>query len=222
MYEWERPTLSLGRFQDATTVDADSARERGVDVVRRPTGGRAVLHDDELTYAVVASTADGIPSGVVASYRHLGAALAGAFRRLGVPAEVTGTKRGSAASAACYLATTQADLAVGSTKLSGSAQVWEGDAVLQHGSFVIARDAGLEAALTRLDAAAAAALAAQTCTIEQFTGVRPSSAQLEDAVVSGFEAALGIGLRPGGWSEAELASARDLEPRFRVEYVRPE
>jgi lipoate-protein ligase A len=215
LYAWERPTLTLGRFQDAGTVDLAEAAARGFDVAFRPTGGRAVLHDDELTYSVVASTADGVPRGVVASYRHFAVALAETFASLGIPAEVTTSTRGRASTAACYLATTQADLAVGASKLSGSAQVWEGDAVLQHGSFVISRDVAAEAAVTRLDAGDAARLAAATCTIEGYTSRRPSPGKVREATVSAFERTLGIVLEPGEWTESELRAARNLESRFR-------
>jgi lipoate-protein ligase A len=216
LYRWERPTLSLGRFQNAATVDLGLAAERGIDVVRRPTGGRAVLHDDELTYSVVAGVADGVPTGTVASYRHFAAALADAFLALGVTAEVTPSKRGAASSAACYLATSQADLAVGASKLSGSAQVWERDTVLQHGSFVVSRDVALEAGLTRLDAAGETALGATTCTIEEVTGRRPDPGELVQAVCAGFAFALGIALEPDDWAPDEVAAAHDLEQRFRV------
>jgi lipoyl(octanoyl) transferase len=216
LYRWERPTLSLGRFQDSSSVDLGLATERGVDIVRRPTGGRAVLHDDELTYSVVASTVDGVPRGVVASYRHFAAALADAFIALGVPAEATPPRKGAKDSAACYLASSQADLAVGASKLSGSAQVWERDSVLQHGSFVVSRDVALESALTRLDSDGEKALATQTCTIEDVTGRRPETGELVQAVCAGFAYELGIALEPALWAEEEIATARDLEPRFRV------
>ena len=175
-----------------------------------------MLHDDELTYSVVAGTADGVPRGVVASYRHLAAALADAFLALGVPAQVMPAKRGRQASAACYLATSQADVAVGASKLSGSAQVWEGEAVLQHGSFVITRDTDLEAALTRLSPEDADALRDGSCTIADVTGRRPEPAELVQAVVGGFANALGVGFEPCEWTAEEAAAAHDLEPRFRV------
>jgi len=89
LYRWQVPTVSLGRFQPLAQVDLDVCGRRGFDVVRRPTGGRGVLHDDEVTYGIVAGTADGVPRGVAASYRHLSGALAEAYSLLGVPAQVT-------------------------------------------------------------------------------------------------------------------------------------
>jgi lipoyl(octanoyl) transferase len=218
LYRWERPTLTLGRFQALNDADLDLARSSGVDVVRRPTGGRAVLHDDEVTYSVVAALADGVPRGTVASYRHFAAALAAAFRDLGVETQVTEASRGQRGSASCYLASTQADLVVGASKLSGSAQVWERDAVLQHGSFVVSRDIGLEAALLGLPPDQRALFEAETSTLESAAGTRPSIACIEEAVAGGFESALGVVLEPGVYTDAELGNARDLDQRFRVEW----
>ena len=216
LYRWERPTLTLGRFQDAASVDLALAAARGADVARRPTGGRAVLHDDEVTYAVTASLADGVPRGVVASYRHIAGGLAAAFRLLAVPAVVTPSARGRRSSASCYMATTQADLSVGASKLSGSAQVWEADAVLQHGSFVVSRDVELESALTRLSGQEREELARSACTIEGVSGVRPPIVEIEAAIAEGFESALGVAFEPGTFTARELAAARDLDQRFRV------
>lgn len=194
LYRWRAPTVSLGRFQSAADVDRDACVRLGVDVVRRATGGRGVLHDDELTYGVTVCEADGVPRGVGASYRHLGAALLAAYAGLGVPAEFTASHRGVKGSAACYLAATQADLSLAGAKLSGSAQVWSGGACLQHGSFIVTRDVAREASVFRLAQHAAEALARDAVTIEGVLSRRPGPEQLEDAVVRGFSDALGVRL----------------------------
>lgn len=211
LYRWERPTASLGRFQPEADADSRACTRFGVEVVRRATGGRGVLHDDELTYSVTAAEADGLPRGVAASYRHLGAALVAAYRRLGVPAELTAGHRGARGSSACYLAATQADLSLAGSKLSGSAQVWADGACLQHGSFVVTRDVPREAAVFRLDAQAAAALASSAVTIGEATGRRPADEELVAAVVEGFSEALGIELAPATATADELAMALRLE-----------
>ena len=140
LYEWQRPTVTLGRFQAADSIDREFCSASGIDVVRRPTGGRGVLHADEVTYSIVAGLRDGVPRGTSASYRMLCGGLAEAYRLLGVDAALTARPRGSRSSAACYLHATAADLSLGARKLSGSAQVWFHDSVLQHGSFTISRD----------------------------------------------------------------------------------
>ena len=113
LYEWTRPTVTLGRFQDAGQIDGEFCSAHGIDVVRRQTGGRGVLHDDEVTYSIVAGVADGIPRGTSGSYATLCGGLAEAYARLGVDAALTARSRGSRDSAACYLHATRADLSLG-------------------------------------------------------------------------------------------------------------
>lgn len=89
LYRWDPPCLSLGRHERARgRYDAEEAARRGIDIVRRPTGGRAVYHDDELTYAVAAPT--GMWGGLRESYARINHALARGLRALGVPAETAG------------------------------------------------------------------------------------------------------------------------------------
>lgn len=217
LYQWARPTVSLGRFQDPKGVDVAYCEARGIDIVRRATGGRGVLHDDELTYAVIARTVDGIPRGTAASYRYLCAALVTAYRELGVGADLTARARGEGSSAACYLHATQADLSLGVLKLSGSAQVWHRDTVLQHGSFARTRDVDREASVFRLGATEARRLAEQTATLGDVLKLVPSIDAIAGAVETGVSRALGVTLRRGGYTEAELTSAVQLEAMARVE-----
>jgi lipoate-protein ligase A len=211
IYSFQPPAVSLGRFQAPEDVDLEACAGFGIDVCRRPTGGRAVLHDDEVTYSVVASTRDGLPRGVAASYRHLGAALTSAYERLGISAHLSAGRRGDAASASCYLQATRADLVADGAKLSGSAQVWDGDVCLQHGSFVLGRDVRKEAAVLRLDSGATDTLAAETVTIEQASGRRPPRDEVTAAVREAFAEVLGVELDEGELTEGELRWAGALE-----------
>ncbi len=210
LYRWERPTVTLGHFQKAEQVDFGACAARGFDVVRRPTGGRGVLHDDELTYAVVAHVDDGVPRSVAASYRHLCAALAHAYRELGVEAELTPRARGATDSGACYMHATQADLSLGAAKLSGSAQVWAADAVLQHGSFVRSRDVEAEAEVFRLGEQGRSALLASTATLSAVRGGAPSIESITEAAISGFEDVLGVRLELDRLSPEEVESAESF------------
>jgi lipoyl(octanoyl) transferase len=210
IYTWARPTVSLGRFQDVSGIDVDLCQRHGIDIVRRFTGGRGVLHADEVTYSVVASTDDGVPRGVAASYRHLCSGLAEAYRILGVEAALTQRPRGDRGSSACYLHATPADLSVGVRKLSGSAQVWLGTTVLQHGSFTISRDVSLEAEVFRLDEEARRALDMTTATLADSTGAGLTHGEVADAVRRGFETGLGISLLEGGLTPHEIAEARSF------------
>jgi hypothetical protein len=139
VYRWSRPTLSFGRNQPARgRYDDGIAPLLGGDVVRRPTGGREVLHDRELTYAVV------LPlralGGLREAYIQVNAALVEALRSLGVAAEAA-PRRGSVPSpsaGACFAEAAPGEVTVGGRKLVGSAQARVDGSLLQHGSLLLA------------------------------------------------------------------------------------
>src|SRR2546428_7110330 len=86
-YGWRRPTISLGRNQKVeNAVDVDYCRANGIDIVHRPTGGRAVLHDDELTYAVISNDSSFFGDTIYGNYKRVSEALCLGYRRLGAPA----------------------------------------------------------------------------------------------------------------------------------------
>jgi len=132
LYAWEKPTLSLGRFQSLEAVHVDACAAAGIDLVRRPTGGRAVLHHQEVTYGVVAGL-EMFPPGVAASYRRLSDALLGALQRLGLTPQLQ-RKHARSDADVCFEAPSFAELTLGGKKICGSAQTRNKDALLQHGS----------------------------------------------------------------------------------------
>jgi lipoate-protein ligase A len=135
VFRWSQPAISLGRFQNIEReILSDVCQERGVALVRRPTGGRAVYHLDEVTYSLVIAKDYGVPTGVVAAYAFLAPGLQAALATLGVPSELSEEHVSKNPSAACFASSTQADLTTHGFKLIGSAQVWRDDALLQQGS----------------------------------------------------------------------------------------
>jgi lipoate-protein ligase A len=135
VFRWSQPAISLGRFQSIEREIMHAVcLERGVALVRRPTGGRAVYHRDEFTYSIVISKRFGVPPGVVAAYAYLAQGLLVALADLDVHAELSDERVSKHPSAACFASSTQADLTSGGFKLIGSAQVWKDDALLQQGS----------------------------------------------------------------------------------------
>lgn len=148
-YGWNPPTLSIGYFQKAVVeVDLAAVEQQGIGFVRRPTGGRAVLHDRELTYSIIVSeNYPGMPSGVTEAYRVLSEGLLRGFQLLGLDAqmvqmEAEGKKRAGAevTSAACFDAPSWYELVVEGRKVAGSAQMRHKGAVLQHGSVLLELD----------------------------------------------------------------------------------
>lgn len=216
LYGWSEPTLSLGRFQSIEEVDVAAAAASKVSIVRRPTGGRGVLHFDEVTYSVVAGVRDGIPRGVTASYAWILRGLVCTFRVLGIDASLSdrGEQRTQHRSAACYSSMTSADLTVGMKKLSGSAQVWLDDTVLQHGSLTISKDVLKEAELLRLDRSQTDTLGASITTISSISSPVPTRESIRLALIQGFTEALGLRFEESSLSQEELAIAADISGQF--------
>jgi lipoate-protein ligase A len=153
VYGWVRPTLSLGRNQRAAGVYRESIlAERGIDVVRRPTGGRALLHHREITYSVTGPCDDN--GALLTEYGRINALLCHALTSFGVPVEVaTPASRAMAPSAApCFAEPARGELTLRGRKLVGSAQWRERGAMLQHGSILVEDDQSSIAELLRLPA----------------------------------------------------------------------
>lgn len=146
IYQWDRPTLTLGRHQevDADGVDLATCARLGVAVVRRPTGGRAVFHGPGLTYAIVAP----LPhpgTTVVACYRWAIAPLIAALAALSLPVAELGRTHGATGEArlhaACYAAPSAGEVSLAGRKWIGSAQRRLRRAFLQHGAIPFTHDA---------------------------------------------------------------------------------
>jgi len=148
VYGWARPTLSFGRNQTARgRYDPDRIREAGVDVVRRPTGGRAILHHREVTYSVAAPVEQ---MGTLAeSYHRINRLLLEGLQRLGVPAsEASAVERTPLPGVTpCFQAPVSGEIIAGGRKLVGSAQFRERGALLQHGSILVDNDQSLASSL---------------------------------------------------------------------------
>lgn len=142
IYAWERPTLSFGRHESAARqYDATAIAAADIDVVRRPTGGRALLHHREVTYSVTAPIVAEEP--LRASVRRFNQVLLRALHHLGVPAvEAEQPHAMRPAGAACFAVPAAGELTLGGRKLVGSAQVRAEGALLQHGSILLDDDQG--------------------------------------------------------------------------------
>lgn len=150
LYRWDPPCLSFGRNEPATSrYDVEKIRTLGLDTVRRPTGGRAVWHDAELTYAVAA------PCHAFGSLRQTYLAihqmLAGALERLGVTTTLASRRSGRVprpSAGACFALSAGGEIVVDDRKLVGSAQVRIGKAFLQHGSVLLANEQDVVSGVT--------------------------------------------------------------------------
>jgi lipoate-protein ligase A len=195
-YTWSPPAVSLGRFQDeASSVNTAACQERGIDIVRRITGGRAVLHNDELTYSVIAPSGGSLfPNDVLGTYKMIAAALLAGLRDLGVVAEMV-SRSGRHADRvhhhpkepACFSSPSWYEILVREKKIIGSAQRRVPGAFLQHGSILIGYNPSLEAAVIP----GGGLHGAVTC-IRQELGREVKLEQVKDSIKKGFSRALGI------------------------------
>ncbi|MCX5833186.1 MAG: biotin/lipoate A/B protein ligase family protein [Deltaproteobacteria bacterium] len=141
-FGWDPPAVSLGYFQDAMKeVNLSYCREHGIDVVRRPTGGKAVFHDCEVTYSLVAGENHPLfPRGILGTYQVISSAILKALSKLGVEAEMTADGRSRAPdglAAFCFSVPSRYELLVEGRKICGSAQTRSRGVFLQHGSILV-------------------------------------------------------------------------------------
>lgn len=135
-YGWAPPAVSIGYSQKMNVETIENIKTKGFDVVRRLTGGRAVLHFAELTYSFVASPPV-LSEQLNEAYRQICQGLILGLRHLGVEAELGKSNKQYKDFSDCFMATTQADLQVNQRKMVGSAQLRRQGAVLQHGSILL-------------------------------------------------------------------------------------
>jgi len=216
-YRWRPATISLGYGQSVTAdVDLEVCRQAGLDVVRRSTGGRAVLHDHEVTYAVIAPLHTGLFGGsVLDCYRVISDVLQQTLVKLGLPAKlVPGKPRGgqqNAIKAVCFSAPSQYELVIDGRKVAGSAQKRHGQAFLQHGSIPIEMDLALLGRVLKADMDKATADSLQTVGWLNHWSPRPLAVNdLETLLADEFSRHLQIEWLHSGPTAAELRQARSL------------
>jgi lipoate-protein ligase A len=204
-YTWQGPWVSLGYGQRADPLRVERCRVGGVGLVRRATGGAAVLHGRDLTYAV-AAPASTLPRGLVGTYRLVSDALVEALRELGVNAwRNPGSPRteGPARPFDCFLAPAADEICADpprNRKLVGSAQRRVGGAVLQHGSIRLTPDPPSAVCAAELSHGHATSLAELGCSADR--------EEIGSRVARALAQRLGLPLAPDEASPKELEYAR--------------
>lgn len=230
-YRWTPPCVTLGKFQPANgNVKVAECARLGIDIVKRPTGGRAILHDQEVTFSIILAETDlpGAGANIMESYRALGCALVDGLRRLGLPAALVdhhAQARGgdpasvmAAGNPACFAAKARCDLMVAGKKLIGSAQMRKDGLILQQNSLpLVINFPTWGDAFYRADWEAvmkAGAVDLHTC-----AGRAVPYDEVVAALCAGFTAALGITLAPGALTAVEAARADALTPEYTIQAI---
>jgi len=223
-YTWDPATLSIGYFQKAQQeVIMEKVEEYGLGFVRRPTGGRAVLHDQELTYSVVVSeNYPGMPSQVNEAYRVISNGLLKGFHQLGLQAEMVSLaseeekeKYASMGSAACFDSPSWYELVVEGKKVAGSAQTRQRGTILQHGSILLDMDVDklfnlLHFSSDRLRQRMKDSFLNKAVAINHVSDRKVSLSEATEAFFKGFEEGLSIELVPGTLTKEEEELAEQL------------
>ena len=222
-YGWNLPTVSIGYFQKAASeIDLSACQARKVTVVRRLTGGRAVLHDAELTYSIVVKEDYPLlPKTITASYRYLSEGVLAGLRQLGADVQMTtprsayGQKVKHAGSAACFDSPSHYEITYEGRKLVGSAQVRKQGVILQHGSILIRFSPETVAAVLQLPSIQmrekiTALLGQRATSMEEILGRRVNYAELGSILLPAFSQALGVTFVPGELTAYEQDTSRQL------------
>ena len=212
VYGWSRPTLSLGRNQRANGVYLlDELERRGIGVVRRPTGGRALLHHREVTYSVTAPcTAD---AGLAAEYARFNLLLGSALETLGVDVVVADppTRSAPPGAAPCFAEPARGELTFDGRKLVGSAQWRHDGALLQHGSILVDDDQASIPSLMREPVP----LSGRPATLRDALGRAPVLSEVAEALFAAVRTHLDPRARPVERDETLTQDAEQLAIQFR-------
>lgn len=213
-YSWAPCCLSLGRFQSTAGLNRAGAAELGIDLARRPTGGRAIVHDDELTYAVVAPAGHALTAlSIRDSYRLLATALQAAVCLIGGATEPAARSRRRALHDQpgrrldrqdCFATPSDYEILADGRKLIGSAQVRRDGALLQHGSILLDRYLSPDLLFGRAE------FGPPPATLRSLLGRAVAPDELIEALVIAFQQTYGIGLEPDVLSNDEEQLAEQL------------
>lgn len=209
LYEWDIPSVSIGYFQRMSDINIDYCRERSIPIVRRPTGGRAILHNHEITYSFSVKTEYGAFSkGLLDSYKKISRAFGLALSKIGLASELKLQKEPHRnRSPLCFQSTSYGEITINSKKVIGSAQKRWTDGLLQQGSIPFIIDEDEIAKVFRLKSSEIG---------KKFTGLKKILSNLniesfKDAIRISFEETFDTRLILSSPSQDEISLAEELE-----------
>lgn len=216
-YTWNPACLSLGYNQKATeSCDMDAIRAYGYTMVRRRTGGRAVLHDDELTYSVCADSSLFGGGAVLDVYMMISSALADGLKAFGVNADLVphGSGKGADKTSACFDVPSSFEIAWNGRKLVGSAQFRAGRHFLQHGSILLSADVAALLSCCALPKALGERMSSGIATVSEALGRSVEKYELVPHIAEHFGRLVGGAPVEQGLSLTEIARAKELAGKY--------
>lgn len=227
LYQWSPSCISIGYHQKTDILAPRQCRVAGIDVVRRPTGGRAVFHAEEWTYSVVIPIRRGGTDRLESVYQMIGKGLVQGLNRLGIPAAMEKRRLNlhshyrSELGESCFSAAAKYEVVAQGKKLVGSAQRKYSDCILQHGSILTGEaHARLPFYFSGLDSSKRKRMSEvirnkATC-IQSLIGTIPAFEEGADAIRKGMEEVLGVRMGAEELSDNEKSRISDLRPEFSI------
>ncbi len=219
LYGWKPFCLSLGYGQRTRDADLDALAARGWDLTRRPTGGKAILHGDELTYSLCLPLDHPLAGGdIIESYRRISAGLLRALELLGLEADAPRQReqaRGADLGPVCFEMPSHYEISVGGRKLIGSAQLRRKGALLQHGTLPLRGDLARICDVLTFESESARRQRKRTVreralTLAEAAGEPLTWSEAASAIERGFASAFNLEMAPNQLSPAELSRAEQL------------
>lgn len=222
-YTWSRPALTIGYFQKVERdMDPDACRKGGVPIVRRITGGRAVLHGNDLTYSVASGVhTTELPNTIQGAFFEIGRGLIEGLHRMGLEADaVRAPSKETGRSPICFMSTSWYEITCSGRKMIGSAQRRWKDGMLQQGSLLFGFDPDAYYKLFRVPEESRREQIIQEsrrriACLDDLLPIRASPGTVAKHIAAGFEKALGITLKSAGLTPLEHERAEQL---YRIKY----
>ncbi|MGK0289270.1 MAG: lipoate-protein ligase A [bacterium] len=212
-YGWKQPTVSFGKAKpNLNSIDLEVCKKNQFDAVVRPTGGKTVLHDLELTYAFIV---DGsfFPSSIVESYQIISRALLRSFRELQLPVDMKEEKDILGNTSICFKEVSSFEITIDRKKLVGSAQYRRKGRILQHGSILLQMRWDLWKQLWRLPKDSTELMDRVTC-VQDHLDVLPSIQELQDSLSKAFQEEFQTELILQDLTQEELTQIEQLQPKY--------
>ncbi len=217
LYGWDPACLSLGYAQNYADIDPIALSQFGWEVVRRPTGGRAILHTDELTYSVIAPYGEPrIEGGVLESYQRLSKALLAALQLLDLPVQAQLSKKNSSRNGpVCFDVPSNYEITLVGKKIIGSAQARKKEGVLQHGTLPLSGDLSRITKVLKYESttdrqSAAEMLHQHATTLSTFLLQDISWERTANAIIQGFQTALSLEFSEEPLNHRELEASHQM------------
>jgi len=218
-YQWERPTVSLGYSQSAQrAVNLEFCRKNGIDIVRRMTGGKLVLHHQEVTYSICSSDAAVFSEKLMDSYRMISEALICGLERMGIRCSLAGETPSFYARGRlpCFSHPARDEIEVEGKKIVGSAQKRTKNRFIQHGSIPLIKEEKLLRAVSLMDQEESIL---NMTSLSELRGEGISFDLIVDRLIAGFSEYFQVEFCPKAFSDEEMDSIRKIQ---KERYSNPE